>query len=275
MKAAPLAVLCAAQLMVLLDGTIVNIALPAVAGDLGLSPGAAQWPVTGYYLAFGGLLLLGGRAGDLFGRRAVFLAGIAVFTAASLAGGFATTAAALIAARVVQGLGAAAAAPSILALIHTAYTEPGPRTRALAVYAAMSSVGAATGLIAGGLLTQYLSWRWVFFVNVPLGAAVLALGVRLLPAPPRRRTPLDLPGAVTVTTALTLLVYSLSRAGSDRWTSPGVLAPLAAAAGLLAVFAVIERRAAAPLLPLSLLRPGARMTGPEPAEEPVIRGHSS
>jgi len=253
MRRAPLVVLCTAQLMVLLDGTIVNIALPAIGADLRLSADATTWLMTSYYLAFGGLLLLGGRAGDLLGRRRVFLAGLAVFSVASALGGFAATPGLLIAARVAQGLGAAAAAPSILALISVTYTDPRTRGRAMAAYAAMSSVGAATGLVAGGLLTEWLSWRWVLFVNVPLGIAVLVAGARVLRETPRGSGSFDLPGAATVTAALVCLVYGLSSVPAHGWT--GGTAPLAflAAAVFGGLFLAVERRSDRPLLPLAML----------------------
>ncbi|WP_051105556.1 MFS transporter [Parafrankia discariae] len=254
----PLLVLCAAQLMVLLDGTIVNIALPTIAHHLRLRPDGAQWVITSYYLAFGGLLLLGGRAGDLLGRRRVLLAGMAVFTFASLLGGLASDGGQLLATRAVQGLGAAAIAPNVLALITTTFTDGRARAKALGVYAAMSSVGAATGLIAGGLLTEWVSWRWIFLVNVPIGLAVLAAGPRALREAPRRAGRFDLPGALSVTVGVVLLVYGVSRAGTEGWRDGWVSAALCGAAAALAVFAAVERGSRHPLLPARVIAERAR-----------------
>jgi MFS family permease len=174
-----LVVIATAQLMVVLDATVVNVALPHIQRALGFSGSDLEWVVNAYGLAFGGLLLLGGRAGDLLGRRKVFIAGVILFSAASLAGGFATTQAWLLTARAVQGVGAAITAPTALSLVSTTFDEGPPRNRAMAVYAAMSVTGGVVGLIAGGLLTTYVSWRWVLFVNVPIGIAVaLATGMR-------------------------------------------------------------------------------------------------
>src|ERR1700721_3075555 len=173
-----LVVIATAQLMVVLDATIVNVALPHVQRALGFSGTGLEWVVNGYPLAFGGLLLLGGRAGDILGRRRMFIAGIVLFSLASLLGGFATTQAWLLAARAVQGIGAAVIAPTALALITTTFPEGPPRNRAMGVYSAMSIGGAAVGLMAGGLLTTYLSWRWVLFVNVPIGVVVALLAPR-------------------------------------------------------------------------------------------------
>ena len=201
-SASPCFVIATAQLMVVLDATIVNVALPHIQGALGFSGTGLEWIVNGYTLAFGGLLLLGGRAGDILGRRRVFIAGMIVFSLASLLGGFATTQAWLLAARAVQGAGAAVIAPSALALISTTFPEGPPRNRAMGVYSAMSMGGAAVGLLAGGLLTTYLSWRWVMFVNVPIGIAAALLAPRVLAESPRRRGRFDLPGAITSTLGL-------------------------------------------------------------------------
>ena len=255
-----LLVIATAQLMVVLDATIVNVALPHIQHALGFSGSGLEWVVNAYALAFGGLLLLGGRAGDLLGRRKVFIAGLLLFSAASLAGGFATSQAWLLAARAVQGAGAAIIAPTALALITTTFPEGPPRNRAMGVYAAMSVAGGAVGLIAGGLLTTYASWRWVLFVNVPIGLAVgpgRAAGARRVARGSRGR--FDLPGAITGTGGLAALVYGLSNAatspdGVSHWGDAKVVASLAASVVLLAAFAVIEARSKHPLLPLRLLR---------------------
>ena len=254
-----LPILAAAQLMVVLDATIVNVALPHIQQALGFSGTGLEWVVNAYALTFGGLLLLGGRAGDLLGRRKMFIAGLLLFSAASLAGGFATSPAFLLAARAVQGAGGALVAPAALSLITTTFPEGPPRTRALGVYAAMSIAGGAIGLISGGLLTTYASWRWVLFVNVPIGAAVALAAPRVLAATPRRQGRFDLPGALTGTAGITALVYGLVSAatspnGVSHWGDAKVIASLAAAVVLLAAFAVIETRSPQPLLPLRLLR---------------------
>ena len=245
--------------MVVLDATIVNVALPHIQRALGFSGTNLEWVINAYALAFGGLLLLGGRAGDLLGRRKVFITGIIVFSAASLAGGFATSQAWLLAARAVQGAGAAITAPTALSLVTTTFPEGRPRNRAMAVYAAMSVTGGVVGLIAGGVLTTYASWRWVLFVNVPIGIAVALAAPRVLAETPGQRGRFDLPGAITSAGGLTALVYGLSNAatGSDgvsHWGDTKVVAALAAAVVLLAAFAAIELRSANALLPLRLLR---------------------
>ena len=254
-----LLVLASAQLMVVLDATIVNVALPHIQRALGFSGSGLEWVVNAYALTFGGLLLLGGRAGDLLGRRKMFIAGLLLFSAASLAGGFATSPAFLLVARAVQGAGGALVAPAALSLITTTFPEGPPRTRALGVYAAMSIAGGAIGLIGGGLLTTYVSWRWVLFVNVPIGAAVALAAPRVLAETPRRRGRFDLPGALTGTAGIAALVYGLVTAatspnGVSHWGDAKVAASLVAAVVLLAAFAVIETRSPQPLLPLRLLR---------------------
>jgi EmrB/QacA subfamily drug resistance transporter len=253
-----LVVIVTAQLMVVLDATIVNVALPHIQRALGFSGSGLEWVVNAYALTFGGLLLLGGRAGDLLGRRKVFIAGLLLFSAASLAGGFATSQAWLLAARAVQGAGAAITAATALALIATTFPEGPPRNRAMGVYAAMSVAGGAIGLIAGGLLTTYLSWRWVLFVNVPIGLAVALAAPRVLRESARQRGRFDLPGAVTGTGGLAALVYGLSSAatspdGVSHWGDARVVASLAASVLLLAAFAVIETRSTHALLPVRLL----------------------
>jgi len=252
-----LVIIATAQLMVVLDATIVNVALPHIQRALGFSGTGLEWVVNAYALSFGGLLLLGGRAGDLLGRRRVFIAGLVLFSAASLAGGLATSQAWLLAARAVQGAGGALVAPAALALIAITFAEGPARNRAMGVYAAMSGGGAALGLVVGGLLTTYVSWRWVLFVNVPIGVLTVAVAPLVLPGSARRRGRLDLPGAITGTAGLALLVYGLSNAGTDprgvsHWADPKVAASLAAAAVLLAIFVVIEARSKNALMPLRI-----------------------
>src|SRR5438132_7329906 len=191
-----LLVIATAQLMVVLDATIVNVALPHIQAALGFSGSNLEWVVNAYALAFGGLLLLGGRSGDLLGRRRIFIFGILLFSLASLLGGFATNQEWLLTARALQGIGGAFAAPTALSLIAVTFPEGPPRNRAMGVYAAMSVAGGAVGLIAGGLLVQYLNWRWVFFVNVPIGLALAFLAPRVLGESQRRRGAFDLPGAI-------------------------------------------------------------------------------
>jgi EmrB/QacA subfamily drug resistance transporter len=258
-----LLVLATAQLMVVLDATIVNVALPHIQRALGFSGSGLEWVVNAYALTFGGLLLLGGRAGDLLGRRKMFIAGLLLFSAASLAGGFANSEAFLLTARAVQGAGGALVAPAALSLITNTFPEGPPRTRAFGVYAAMSIAGGAIGLIGGGLLTTYASWRWVLFVNVPIGAAVALAAPRVLAETPRRRGRFDLPGALTGTGGIAALVYGLISAatspnGVSHWADPKVLAALTAAVVLLAAFAVIETRSPNALLPVRLLRDRTR-----------------
>jgi EmrB/QacA subfamily drug resistance transporter len=247
-----LAIVLVAQLMVMLDSSIVNIALPDISVALHFTPSSLSWVINAYSLAFGGLLLLGARAGDILGRRRVFVAGIALFSLASLAGGFAGSGSELLAARVAQGIGAAFAAPSALAILMTLFPGSRERTRALGWFAAVSVGGAAIGLIAGGMLTEWASWRWVMFVNVPIGAAlvagILAVLPRLAAAPGR----FDLAGALTATLGVTALVYGLVRAATSDWGDPQVLAGLAGGGALLAAFVWIELRAEAPIMPLSL-----------------------
>jgi EmrB/QacA subfamily drug resistance transporter len=254
-----LAVIAMAQLMVVLDLTIVVVALPHIQQALGFSGSSLEWVVNAYAVAFGGLLLLGGRVGDLLERRRVFIIGLLVFALASLLGGLATGQAWLIAARAVQGAGAALAAPTALSLVAVTFPEGRPRNRAIGVYSAMAMVGIVAGLVAGGLLVTYASWRWVFFVNVPIGLAVAALAVRVLPATQRGTGRFDLPGAVTATAGAALLVYGLSNAattpdGVSHWGDARVVASLATAAVLLVAFGVIEARSTYPLLPVRLLR---------------------
>jgi MFS family permease len=218
--------------MVVLDASIVNVALPHIQRALGFSGSGLEWVVNAYALTFGGLMLLGGRAGDLFGRRKVFIAGLLLFSAASLAGGLATSQAWLLAARAVQGAGGALTAPAALSLISTTFPEGRPRNRAMGVYAAMSVAGGAIGLIAGGLLTTYASWRWVLFVNVPIGLVTAAAAPRVLRESARQPGRFDLPGAITGTGGIAALVYGLSEAaaspdGVSHWSDAKVVASLA------------------------------------------------
>ena len=253
-----LAVIATAQLMVVLDATIVNVALPRIQAALGFSGTNLEWVVNAYALAFGGLLLLGGRSGDLLGRRRVFIAGILLFTVASLVGGFATSQAWLLSARVVQGIGGAFAAPTALSLIAVTFPEGKPRNRAMGVYAAMSVAGSAVGLVAGGLLVSYASWRWVMFVNVPIGVLVALAAPRVLGESERRRGSFDLPGAITATIGLAALVYGLSNAatsqnGVSHWGDTKVVVSLVAAVVLLVAFAIIEVRSKHALMPIRVL----------------------
>jgi EmrB/QacA subfamily drug resistance transporter len=254
-----LVVIATAQLMVVLDATIVNVALPDIQRALGFSGSGLEWVVNAYALTFGGLLLLGGRAGDILGRRRVFIAGIILFSVASLLGGFATTQAWLLAARAVQGVGGAIIAPTALSLVTTTFPEGPPRNRAMGVYAAMSIAGAAVGLIAGGLLTSYLSWRWVLFVNVPIGIVVALVAPRVLGESHRHLGRFDLPGAITGTLGLAALVYGLTSAattpnGVSHWGDTKVVVSLTAAVVLLASFIVIEARSKHALMPLRIFR---------------------
>ena len=254
-------VIAAAQLMVVLDATIVNVALPHIQNALHFSGTNLEWVVNAYTLAFGGLLLLGGRSGDLLGRRRVFIAGIALFALASLAGGFATDQAWLLTARVIQGIGGALAAPASLSLIAVTFPEGRERNRAMGVYSAVSIAGAAIGLIAGGLLTSYADWRWVFFVNVPIGLVLVLLAPRVLGESERVRGKFDLPGAITGSLGLGALVYGLSEAATtfahgqaiSHWGNAKVIASLVAAVALLGAFALIEARSRHALVPPRVL----------------------
>jgi EmrB/QacA subfamily drug resistance transporter len=254
-----LAVIATAQLMVVLDLTIVTVALPHIQSALHFSGTNLEWVVNAYAVAFGGLLLLGGRSGDLLRRRRVFIVGLLTFVAASLLGGLATDQIWLIAARAAQGVGAAMAAPTALSLIAITFPEGPRRNRAMAVYSAMAILGLVVGLLAGGLLVTYASWRWVMFVNVPIGLTVAVLARHVLPETRGRAGRFDLPGAITATAGVGSLVYGLSNAattpnGVSHWGDTKVVAALTAAAVLLAAFAVIEARSRDPLLPIRVLR---------------------
>jgi EmrB/QacA subfamily drug resistance transporter len=256
---AALIVISMAQLMVVLDTTIANIAIPYMASDLHFSKANQSWIITGYTLAFGGLLLLGGRLGDLFGRRRIFMLGVLLFSLASLLGGIAQNQEMLLAARGLQGLGAAIASPTALALITTTFPAGRERNRAFAVYAAMSGAGAAVGLILGGWLTEY-SWRWTFLINVPIGILAAVLAPLVLAESARRRLALDLPGALSGTFGLLALVYGLTRAAdaSHGWGDTWTVAALAAGAVLLVSFVAIERLVKEPLMPLRILNDRTR-----------------
>jgi MFS family permease len=248
---------CLAQFMVVLDSTIVTLALPEMRTGLHLSTNQQQWVLSGYLITLGGFLLLAARAGDLFGRKPVFGFGAIVFTAASLAGGLASDPAMLLVARIIQGTGAAALAPTSLSLITASHTDEYQRRRALTLWSIMGGAAGSAGVVLGGVLTTELNWRWVLFINVPLGIVLLAASVlTLLPAPARaNQVRLDLPGALTVTLGMGALTYGLSQASSDGWRSPGVLAGLVAAAVLIGGFVAIEATSSRPLIPLTLFRP--------------------
>ncbi|MFE2972687.1 MFS transporter [Streptomyces sp. NPDC059340] len=254
-----LAVIATAQLMVVLDATIVNVALPHMQKALGFSGSGLEWVVNAYALTFGGLLLLGGRAGDLLGRRKMFITGLLLFSAASLAGGFADSQGFLLAARAIQGVGAAITAPAALSLITTTFPEGPARNKAMGVYASMSVAGGAIGLLTGGLLTTYASWRWVLFVNAPIGLAVALAASRVLTETPRLRGRFDLPGAITGTVGIAALVYGLSSAatspnGVSHWGDAKVVVSFIVSAVLLVAFVFTETRSPHALLPLPLIR---------------------
>jgi EmrB/QacA subfamily drug resistance transporter len=249
-----LVLVCFAQFMVVLDATVVNVALPSIQNDLGLSEANLQWIVNAYTLVFGGFLLLGGRAGDLLGRKRLFLFGLVVFTAASLLDGLAVSPGMLIGSRALQGLGAAFISPAALAIITTTFQEGAERAKALGVWAAIAIGGSAVGLVVGGALTQLLSWPWIFFINVPVGVAVLVLSLRYLPESrdEEAHRSFDIAGAVSITAGLMTLVYAIVQAGEHGWTSARTLGLFVLAAVLHVAFVVIERRSKAPLVRLSI-----------------------
>jgi EmrB/QacA subfamily drug resistance transporter len=249
-------VLCLGSLMIVLDVTIVNVALPSIRQDLGFSETSLAWVVNGYLLTYGGFLLLGGRLGDLFGHRRLFLTGITLFTLASLACGLATTQGVLIGARAVQGIGGAIASAVSLSLMMTLFTEQAERAKAMGVFGFVAAGGGSIGVLLGGVLTNSLDWHWIFLVNLPIGVLVCALTLRLLPAAPGTAAGgrLDVGGAVTVTVALMLAVYAIVNGNEVGWTSGRTLGLLAAAAALLGVFLAIEGRVTSPLMPLRLFR---------------------
>jgi EmrB/QacA subfamily drug resistance transporter len=251
-----LALIVVAQFMVILDVAIVNVALPSIKVDLGFSQTSLQWVISAYAIMFGGTLLLGGRLADLLGRRRLFLVGLGLFSLSSLLCGLAWSEGSLIAFRAVQGLGGALLAPAALSLLMTTFADGRERNTALGIYGAASGSGAAAGVLLGGMLTSYLSWPWIFFINVPVGLTAMALTPFLL-----RESRADLPhrhfdfaGAISVTAGLMILVYALTRATTDGWGTPTTLALLAGSVALVALFLVIERRSRAPLLPLRIFR---------------------
>jgi EmrB/QacA subfamily drug resistance transporter len=251
-----LVVLCLGDLMIVLDVTIVGVALPSIREDLGFSETSLAWVVNAYLLTFGGFLLLGGRLGDLFGHQRLFLIGIALFTLASLCCGLATSQEVLVGARAVQGLGAAVVSAVALSLIVMLFTEPAERAKAMGVFGFVAAGGGSIGVLLGGILTDILDWHWIFLVNLPIGIAVFALTLVLIPAARGEavKRSLDVAGAVTVTAALMLAVYAIVNGNEQGWTSARTLGVLGAAAVLLAVFLAIEARASAPLVPLGLFR---------------------
>ncbi len=248
-----------AQLMVVLDATIVNIALPSAQQSLGFSDEARQWIVTAYALAFGGLLLLGGRLGDVFGRKRMFTVGMVGFAAASALGGLAESFGVLVAARGLQGVFAALLAPAALSLLTTTFTEPRDRAKAFGVFGAIAGSGAAIGLLLGGVLTEYLNWRWCLYVNLLLAVPAVIAAVRLLPHDAARRGGrIDIPGALTASLGLFALVYGFSSAATHGWSAAITIGSLAAAAVLLVSFVVIELRVSEPLLPMRVVIDRAR-----------------
>jgi EmrB/QacA subfamily drug resistance transporter len=255
-----LALIGVAQLMVVLDATIVNIALPSAQEALGFSDESRQWVVTAYALSFGSLLLLGGRLGDLFGRRRVFIAGLAGFATASAIGGFAPGFGVLVGARALQGAFAALLAPATLSLLTTTFTIPEERNRAFSVFGMIGASGAAVGLMLGGALTEYMDWRWTMFVNVLLAIPAAVAAMRLLPADAARdgRAPIDLAGTLTASTGLFALVFGFSNAESHGWGSALTIVALAAAGALVAAFVAVERRVEHPLLPLRVVSDRSR-----------------
>jgi EmrB/QacA subfamily drug resistance transporter len=251
-----LAVVCLGVVMVVLDATIVNVALPSIRADLGFTEATLVWVFNAYLLTCGGFLLLGGRLGDLYGHRRVFMVGIVLFTGASAACGFANAQPTLVVARAVQGIGGAIVDAVALALLMQLFVEERERAKAMGVYSFVCAGGGSIGVLLGGVLTDAYDWHWVFLVNVPIGAAVLGLCVALLPKAEaaRQRVALDVGGAVTVTVALMLAVYAIVGGNDAGWTSPRTLGVLAASAALLATFVAIEARIASPLMPLGLFR---------------------
>jgi EmrB/QacA subfamily drug resistance transporter len=251
-----LIVLCLGDVMIVLDTTVVNVALPSIRADLGFSEASLAWVLNAYTLTFGGFMLLGGRLGDLLGHRRMFIAGIAVFTLASLACGLANSQGMLVGARAIQGLGGAVVAAVALSLIMTLFTEPAERAKAMGVIGFVAAGGGSIGVLLGGVVTNSLDWHWNFLINLPVGVAVIVLCMVLLPAgrasaaSPR----LDVAGALTVTTSLMLAVYAIVNGNQAGWTSGQTLGLLAAAAALLALFLRIESRVAAPLMPLGLFK---------------------
>lgn len=251
-----LALVCACQFMVILDSAIVNVALPAVRDDLGFSNTGLAWVVNGYLLTFAGFMLLGGRAADLFGPRRLLNCGLVVFSVSSLVGGLATTPEVLVGARVAQGIGAAMMAPATLAVINTVFTEPGARAKAFGAWASSGGIGGLAGALVGGALTTSLSWRWVFLINVPIGALLITVAVMSLTAAARNgeRESLDIVGALTGTVGLAALVFGVMHIADYGWTSGLVVGPALAGVLLLVVFLGVESRTANPMVPLRLFK---------------------
>src|SRR6478736_5463649 len=250
-----LAVVCVAFFMTVLDGTIVTVALPSIKNSLHVSDNTLQWVPIAYSITFGGLLLLGGRAADLLGRRRMFMVGVAIFSVASLACGLAGTIGVLIAARAVQGVGAAIVSPAVLSIIMTTFQEGAERNKALGIWGAIGGSGAAAGVLFGGVLTKYAGWEWIFFVNVPVGVLVLALTrpfVRESRIPGLRG--FDVGGAVTITSSLSLLVYAISKAPDVGWGTGRTIGLLTASAALFVAFLVIETRSTSPMVPFDIFR---------------------
>jgi EmrB/QacA subfamily drug resistance transporter len=257
-----LVIICLAQFMVVLDATIVNVALPHIQSSLGFTEASLQWVINAYTLVFAGFLLLGGRAGDLLGRKRLFLVGLVVFTVASLLDGISSTSGELIGFRALQGLGAALISPAALSIISTTFAEGKERARALGVWAAIAIGGSAVGLVLGGALTQSFSWRWIFFVNVPVGILTFLAAMRLVPESKDEHAHqgYDIAGAVSVTGGLMALVYGLVRSASHGWGSTQTIGSFVAAAVLLAAFVAIEQRSAEPLVRLSIFRVRSLLT---------------
>ena len=251
-----LLIVCLGDLMIVLDVTIVGVALPSIREDLGFSETSLAWVVNAYLLTFGGFLLLGGRLGDLFGHRKLFVAGITLFTLASLACGLASSQAVLIGARAVQGLGGAVVSAVALSLIVTLFTEPGERAKAMGVFGFVASAGGSIGVLLGGVITDVLDWHWIFLVNVPIGIAVIALSFVVLPGTRGQLVAgrLDVAGAVTVTASLMIAVYAIVNGNEEGWSSARTLGLLAVAGVLLGLFVFIESRVRSPLVPLALFK---------------------
>jgi len=249
-------VLCLATLMIVLDMTIVNVALPSIKDDLGFSETSLAWVVNAYLLTYGGCLLLGGRLGDLLGQRRLFLIGIVLFTLASLACGVATAKGFLVGARAIQGVGGAVASAVSLSLMMTLFTKPAERAKAMGIFGFVAAGGGSIGVVLGGVLTDFLNWHWIFLVNVPIGALVVFLALRLLPTTPgtARGQRIDLAGAVTVTGALMVAIYAIVNGNQEGWTSGQTLGLLGVSAALLGVFLWLESHVRAPLVPLRLFR---------------------
>src|SRR5688500_10601934 len=255
-----LLILCLGDLMIVLDVTIVGVALPSIRTDLGFTESSLAWVVNAYLIVFGGFLLLGGRLGDLFGHRRLFLAGISLFTLASLACGLANSQGMLVAARAVQGLGGAIVSAVALPLMLMLFTEPAERAKAMGIFGFVASGGGSIGVLLGGILTDVLDWHWIFLVNVPIGVAVVVLSLRLIPSARAAAAAqrLDLGGAVTVTVSLMIAVYAIVNGNEVGWLTLRTLGLLGVAAALFAIFLAIEAVVAAPLMPLEIGRASCR-----------------